>query len=81
MGAVSSTEGTSLLLPASPLHGAALLERSSELVTNFIFNQEPYRTDFHVVGIRMSRVIFCQSSGLPGAYARFLEIESYLKSV
>lgn len=73
--AVSSTVGTSLLPPASPLRGAALLEHSSEqLITNFIFTKGPYRTDFHVAGIRMSRVIFCQSSGLPCVCFRFLVI-------
>ena len=75
MAAVNSTVGTSMLPPASPLCRVALSKNSYvRFITNFILNKETYITDFHMVGIKMSRVIFCQSSGLPCVYFRFLVI-------
>lgn len=75
MAALNSTVGTSMLPPASPLCRVAHSENSYvQFIANFILNKEPYITDFHVFGIKMSRVIFCQSSGLPCVCFRFLVI-------
>lgn len=44
------------------------------ILTNFIFNEEPCMTGFHMVGIKMSRVIFCRGGGLLCACYGFLVV-------